>query len=78
MNANVIIEGIAFEAMVDAGTKKILASDLYNQNHKASFIVRGQELVLSVSSFREQEREQALMEATKINSRLLIDEVFNA
>jgi len=48
---------------------------LQNTDNKASFIVRGHELVLSVSSFREQAREQALSDAVRINSHMLIDEV---
>jgi len=79
MNAHAIIDGIAFEIVNDmVGAIKILASDLYNPTYKASFVVRGDELVLSVSSFREHGREQALIEATRINSRLLVDEVQSA
>jgi len=78
MNACTVVEGIAFEVANKIGTKTILAHDLYNTSNKASFTVRGHELVLSVSSFREPSREQALMEAVRINSPLLIDEVYNA
>jgi len=78
MNACTIVEGIAFEVIDDIKTKKILASDLHNPSYKASFIVRGRDLVLSVSSFREQSREQALMEAIRINSPMLIEEVRSA
>jgi len=41
MNAQVIIDGIAFEVVNDTGAKRILASDLHNPNYKASFVVRG-------------------------------------
>ncbi|MCL2378590.1 MAG: hypothetical protein FWC77_05635 [Defluviitaleaceae bacterium] len=78
MNAHTIVEGIAFEIVGDTGTRKVLASDLHNPSYKASFVVRGQELVLSVSSFREKSREQALNNAIRINSRMLLDEVYNA
>jgi len=78
MNAHSIVEGIAFEVVNDAGTKKILVHDLNNPNYKASLVVRGEELVLSVSSFRKQNRESALIEALRINNRLLLDEVLNA
>jgi len=77
-NACVIIEGIAFEVVNNSETKVILASDLYNSDYKASFIVHERDIVLSVSSFREQLREQALMEAVRINNHLLVDEVLNA
>jgi len=78
MNANVIIEGIAFEVINENGIKKILASDLYNPSYRASFVVRGQELILSVSSFREYAREQVLSEAIRINSHLLLSEAQDA
>jgi hypothetical protein len=72
-NASLIIEGIAFEEIKNE--KKILAIDLNNTSYKASFVVRGQDLILSVSSFREKTREQAMLEAVRINNELLIDEV---
>jgi hypothetical protein len=74
-NACLIVEGIAFE--VASGTEKTMlsATDLSNLNYKASFAIRGREFVLSVSSFREKEREQAMLEAVRINSALLLDEV---
>jgi len=78
MNAQVIIEGIAFEVVEESGMKKILASDLQNPDYRASFVIHGNDLVMSVSSFRENEREQALIEAISINSHLLMDEVQSA
>ena len=77
-NACIIVEGIAFEITNDNNIKKILASDIYNPNYKASFVLRNHDLILSVSSFREKEREQVLLEAVHINSSILIDEVQNA
>jgi len=77
-NACTIIDGIAFEVVTDNGVKKLLANDLYNPNYKASFAVIGGNLVLSVSSFREQVREQAMLDAVRINGSLLLDEVQNA
>jgi len=77
INAPIIIEGIAFDVVSDTA-KKLLARDLYNPNNKASFVVRGQELVLSVSSFCDKSREQALSDAIRINTRMLVDEVQNA
>jgi len=78
MNACAIVEGIAFEVASNLGNSIILASDLYNPAYKASFVVRGRDIVLSVSSFREASREFALMEAVRINNALLIDEVHSA
>ncbi|MCL1877548.1 MAG: hypothetical protein FWF80_01690 [Defluviitaleaceae bacterium] len=77
LNAHTIVEGIAFEVINDKNTNKILASDLLNPSYKASFVVRGGDLILSVSSFREHTREQALHDAIRINARMLIDEVQN-
>ena len=78
LSACVIIDGIAFEVVNDMETKKLFATDLLDLSNKASFVIRGQELVLSVSSFCEKSREQALLEAISINYMLLIDEVKNA
>jgi len=78
MNASVIVDGIAFEVSDDGNRKKIIAKDLQNPAHRASFCVQGNCLVMSVSSFREPEREQALIDAVRINSRLLMDEVHSA
>lgn len=78
MNADVIIEGIAFKALVDKNSKRILANDLYNPNYKASFVAQNNELLMSASSFREEKREHALIEAVKINQHLLIETVLNA
>ena len=57
------------------GINKLLATDLENSGYKASFVLRGQHLDLSVSSFRDPIRELHLLEAVKINNTLLIDEV---
>ena len=73
INACLIVEGIAF--LVDRNENKQLAIDTENEKQKASFTIRGHDLILSVSSFHEKEREQVMMEAVKINNALLIDEV---
>ena len=78
MNACVIVDGIAFEATKIEGQRRLLATDLTRINYKASFILRGREFVLSVSSFQELDREKALLEAVHINNALLLDEVANA
>jgi len=75
IDACLIIDGIAFEAIKDKGINRVIATDLSNPSNKASFVIRGQDLILSVSSFREQARERALLEAVRINNALLIDEV---
>ena len=75
LNACLIIEGIAFEVEKTEGINKLLATDLENSGYKASFVLRGQHLDLSVSSFRDPIRELHLLEAVKINNTLLIDEV---
>jgi hypothetical protein len=41
LTACLIIEGIAFEAVKDTGVKRVIATDLNNPSHKASFVVRG-------------------------------------
>jgi len=74
--AYAIIDGIAFEIINNEGTNKILAYDLYDLSQKASFALRDGNLILSVSSFKT--REQALMDAVRINNRLLLDEVLYA
>ena len=76
LNACLIIEGIAFE--ISSDKRKILVTDLNNPNHKASFVFRENDLILSVSSFRENSREKAMIEAVHINAELLLDEVRNA
>ncbi|MCL2578095.1 MAG: hypothetical protein FWE27_08620 [Defluviitaleaceae bacterium] len=54
LNACLIVAGIAFEISKKSNAKKIiLAVDLDNPSYKASFIVHGRELILSVSSFRD-------------------------
>ena len=78
LNACIIVDGIAFEAVRIENRAKLLATDLTHPNHKASFVVRGKQLVLSVSSFQEHHREKALLEAIHINNALLLDEVTNA
>ena len=74
----VIVDGIAFEVVKADNQNRLLATDLTCPEHKASFIVRGRELVLSVSSFQRRDREKSLLEAIRINTALLLDEVNNA
>jgi len=78
LNACLIVEGIAFEIITSDGQIKLIATDLDNPNYKASFVLWEHELILSVSSFREKNREQALFNSICINKALLIDEVKNA
>ena len=78
LDACVIVDGIAFEAVNIDNQKKLLATDLTHPTYKASFVVRGNEVILSVSSFQEHDREKALLEAVHINNALLLDEVANA
>jgi len=73
INACLVVDGISFEVINDTVTNKLLATDLTNLSNKASLIVREGELVLSVSSFRNEERERALLEAAKINRAYLLD-----
>ena len=77
-NACVIVDSIAFEVAADESTKRITATDLNNPAARASFIKRGENLVLSVSSFVKPARESALLDAVRINQQLLIDEVQSA
>lgn len=78
LNACLIVDGIAFEAKTMESQKRLLATDLTCPNYKASFVVRGREFVLSVSSFHKPDREKALLEAINLNNALLLDEVNNA
>jgi len=75
INACLVIEGIAFEVVKNSDEKRIFVTDINNPCHRASFVVRGRDLVLSVSSFREKPREKAMLEAVRINNALLLDEV---
>ena len=61
LDACAIVDGIAFEAVKINSQKRLLATDLTHPKYKASFVVRGREFVLSVSSFHEQSRERALL-----------------
>ena len=57
-NAYVIVDGIAFEYIHI--TNRIIATDLNHPSYKASFAIRGLNLVLSVSTFSDT-RESTLM-----------------
>ena len=78
LNSCAIVDGIAFEVVKADNQNRLLATDLTCPEHKASFVVRGRELILSVSSFQKHDRELALLEAVQINNALLLDEVVNA
>jgi hypothetical protein len=75
VNAFIIVEGVAFEVIKNDGIIKIIATDLENPENKASFIKRGHDLIMSASSFREHAREQALLDAVRINNNLLTNGV---
>ena len=53
-------------------------TDISKPDFKAMFYVRDNALHMSVSSFRSARREQELLQAVRINERLLVDEVQNA
>ena len=76
--AFLIIDGIAFETAINDEPKKILVTDLNNPIYRASFVMQQGEFTLSVSSFKRDEREQAMLDAVRINHALLIDEVRSA
>ena len=78
LKACVIVNGIAFEVTKADGHPKLLATDVNRPECRASFAVRAGDFILSVSSFKEPEREAALMNAIRINNVLLMDEVKNA
>ena len=77
-NACVIVDSLAFEVVTYNEQPRLLVTDVSKPDFKAMFYVRDNALYMSVSSFRSAGREQELLQAVRINERLLVDEVQNA
>ena len=77
-SACVIVDSLAFEVVVYNEQPRLMVTDIKNPDYKAMFYLRDNALYMSVSSFRSTSREQDLLQAVRINERLLVDEVQNA
>ena len=77
-NACVIVDNLAFEVVTYNEQPRLLVTDISKPDFKAMLYVRDNALYMSVSSFRSTRRELELLQAVRINERLLVDEVRNA
>ena len=77
-NACVIVDNLAFEVVGFNEQQVLRVTDMSNLDYKAMYYKRGDNLYLSVSSFRCPKREKDLLSAVQINERLLVDEMRNA
>ena len=76
--ACVIVDGLAFEVVAYNEQPRLMVTDMSKPDYKAMFYMRDNALYMSVSSFRSASRERDLLQAVRINERLLVDEVQNA